>query len=87
MTDGLIYLGTVRRAPPATIPLARLSDLETKPRMPSAAVAAAMIRNQQAILAALTIAADALAPEAGEKLKVGARWSVQRILRLLGEAR
>lgn len=83
MTDTLIYLGTVRRAPPVTIPLVRLSDLETKPRMSSAAVAAAMIRNQQAILAALTIASDALAPEAGEKLRVGALWSVQRVLGLV----
>jgi hypothetical protein len=83
MSEGLIFLGAVRRAPPVTIPLARLSDLETKPRMPSAAVAAAMIRNQQAILAALTIAEDALQPGASEELKVGARWSIRRVLGLV----
>lgn len=83
MRDALIPLGPVRLEN-ATLPLVRLEDL-TK-RLPSAAVAAAMLRNQHAVLSALAVAADALHPDAPDNRRAAALWSVRRARALLGEA-
>lgn len=83
MRAALIPLGPVRLEG-TTLPLVRLEDLTKRP--PSAAVAAAMLRNQHAILAALAVAADALQPDAPANLRAAALWSVKRVRALLGEA-
>ena len=82
MRDALIPLGPVRFEG-ATLPLVRLEDLTKRP--PSASVAAAMLRNQHAVLSALAVAADALQPDAPANLRAAALWSVRRVRDLLGE--
>lgn len=89
MRDALIPLGPVRLEG-TTLPLVRLADIAPAmpKRPPSAAVAAAMLRNQHAILAALAVAEDviALGHDAPLELRTGALWSVRRVRALLGEA-
>ncbi len=87
MRAALIPLGPVRLEG-TTLPLVRLADIAPAMpgRPPSAAVAAAMLRNQHAILAALAVAADALQPDAPANLRAAALWSVKRVRALLGEA-
>mgnify|MGYP000900427400 CR=1 FL=1 len=84
MRAALIPLGPVRLES-TTLPMVRLEDLTKRP--PSAAVAAAMLRNQHAILAALAVAEDviALGHDAPADLRTGALWSVRRVRDLLGE--
>jgi hypothetical protein len=55
---------------------------------PPAHVAAAMLRNQDAVLAALAVAEDviALGHDAPSDLRTGALWGVRRVRALLGEA-
>lgn len=83
MRDALTPLGPVRLEG-TTLPLVRLEDLAK--RLPSADIAAAMLRNQHAILAALAVAEDALKPDAPDNLRAAALWSVRRVRALLGES-
>ena len=82
MRDALIPQGPVRLEN-ATLPLLRLEDLAK--RLPSADIAAAMLRNQHAVLAALAVAEDALTPDAPDNLRAAALWSVRRVRALLGD--
>lgn len=82
MRDAMIPLGPVRFEG-TTLPLVRLEGLTKRP--PSASVAAAMLRNQDAIMSALAVAADALQPDAPASLRAAALWSVRRVRDLLGE--